>query len=208
MKRAFLVLVGLALVAAAGFGFLLYKRTSEPFKGYRTTEQFVTIEPGSSTRTIGQRLVEAGVVRDDVTFRAALWRTGRARSLQAGEFRFDQPMTPADVIEKIARGDVFSRRITFPEGLTIREMARVFEAELSGSSRGGLARTAHQNPADDGASRRVQADECRSRLKVRNRQLGRAQPHSHPKSSTQPNMAALGHGDCHQADARGRQSNR
>ncbi len=85
MKRAFVVLVGLALVAAAGFGFLLYKRTSEPFKGYRTTEQFVTIEPGSSTRTIGQRLVEAGVVRDDVTFRAALWivRAVRAASRPA-----------------------------------------------------------------------------------------------------------------------------
>ena len=134
MKRAFLVLVGLALVAAAGFGFLLYKRTSEPFKGYRTTEQFVTIEPGSSTRAIGQRLVEAGVVRNDVTFRAALWLSGHARSLQAGEFRFDQPMTPTDVIEKIARGDVFSRRITFPEGLTIREMARIFEAEGFGKA--------------------------------------------------------------------------
>ena len=74
------------------------------------------------------------MVRDDATFRAALWRTGRARSLQAGEFRFDRPMTPIEVIEKIARGDVYNRRITFPEGLTIREMARIFEQQGFGTA--------------------------------------------------------------------------
>ena len=127
MKRAFLLLVLIALVGAAAVGGSVYKRTRDPFKGYEAAEQFVTIEPGSATRTIGQRLIAAGVVRDELTFRAAVWRTGRARQLQAGEFRFDRPMTPVEVIEKIARGDVVQRRITFPEGLTAREMARVYE---------------------------------------------------------------------------------
>jgi UPF0755 protein len=128
------LVIVLALVAGAGLAGLLYKRTGEPFKGYEGTEQFVTIEPGSSTRAIGQRLIEAGVVRNDVTFRAALWRTGHARSLKAGEFRFDRPMTPAEVIDKIARGDVYNRRITFPEGLSIREMARIYEQQGFGKA--------------------------------------------------------------------------
>jgi UPF0755 protein len=106
---------------------MLYRWTHESYKGYEGAEQFVVIEPGSSTRAIGQRLIEAGVVRNDATFRAALWLTGRARALQAGEFRFDRTMTAVEVIDKIARGEVYSRRITFPEGLTIREMARIFE---------------------------------------------------------------------------------
>ncbi len=135
IKRAFVFLVVLGVLAAAGFAFTLYRRTSEPFKGYEGTEQFVTIEPGSSTRTIAQRLIESGVVRDDATFRAALWQTGHARSLQAGEFRFDRPMTPAEVVEKIARGDVYNRRITFPEGLTIQEMARIYEQQGFGKAR-------------------------------------------------------------------------
>jgi UPF0755 protein len=129
VKRALLILVGLAVIAGIGVAGVLYKKTSESFKGYDAAEQFVTIEPGSSTRTIGQRLIEAGVVADEATFRAALWRTGLSRSLQAGEFRFDTPMTPAEVIEKIARGDVYNRRITFPEGLTIQEMARIYEQQ-------------------------------------------------------------------------------
>jgi UPF0755 protein len=117
----------LAILAAAGIGVTLYKRTSEPFKGYETAEQFVTIEPGSSTRTIGQKLIASGVVRDDLTLRAALWRTGVARTLKAGEYRFDRPMTPTEVVEKIGRGDVYERRVTFPEGLTFADMARIYE---------------------------------------------------------------------------------
>ena len=134
MKRAFLVLVGLAVIAGLGVAGTLYKRTSEPYKGYEGSEQFVVIEPGSGTRAIGERLIQAGVIRNEPTFRAALWRTGRARNLQAGEFRFDKPMTPTEVIEKIARGDVYNRRITFPEGLTVHEMARIYEQQGFGQA--------------------------------------------------------------------------
>ena len=134
MKRAFLVLVGLAVIAGLGAGAVLYKRTTEPYKGYGEAERLVLIEPGSSTRAIAQQLIDAGVVRDDVTFRAALWRTGRARSLQAGEFRFERPMTPVEVVEMIARGDVYTRRITFPEGLNVREMGRIFEQQRFGTA--------------------------------------------------------------------------
>jgi UPF0755 protein len=134
LKRIFIALVVLVMLAGAAAALMLYRRTSEPYKGFDASEQFVTIEPGSSTRAIGERLIAAGVVRDDVTFRAALWRSGRARSLQAGEFRFDRAMTPIDVIDKIARGDVYNRRITFPEGLTIREMARIVEQQGFGKA--------------------------------------------------------------------------
>jgi UPF0755 protein len=134
VKRAFLFLVALGVVAGIGVTVTLYMRTTEPFKGYDAPEQFVTIESGSGSRAIGRRLIDAGVVRNDATFRAALWRTGLARNLQAGEFRFDRPMTPIEVIEKIARGDVYNRRITFPEGLNIQEMARIFQQQEFGKA--------------------------------------------------------------------------
>jgi UPF0755 protein len=37
-------------------------------------------------------------------------------------------MTPIEVVDKIARGDVFTIPVTFPEGLTIAEMAKIFES--------------------------------------------------------------------------------
>ena len=149
MKKAFLVLVVLALMVTGGGAWMLYQRTSEPFKGYDAAEQFVTIEPGSSTRTIGQRLIDAGVISNDATFRAAVWRSGRARGLQAGEFRFDRPMTPTEVIDKIARGDVYNRRLTFPEGLNIREMAHIYEQQGFGKASAFIEAAGNAAPVHD-----------------------------------------------------------
>jgi hypothetical protein len=61
----------------------------EPFRGYQGADQLVDIPQGLGTNAIGQRLVDAGVVRDSITYRLALWSTGDARRLQAGEYRFD-----------------------------------------------------------------------------------------------------------------------
>ena len=122
------VILVLALVAAGVAGTLAWQRLNEPYKGYEADEQFVEIPPGAGTAEIRRRLIDAGVVRDELSFRAAVWWTGRAQSLQAGEFQFTRPMSAAAVVEKIARGDVYTRRITFREGLTIAEMADVFES--------------------------------------------------------------------------------
>ncbi len=134
MLRAFAWLLVIALVAATGVGFTLYTRTNEPYKGYDASEQFLEIEPGSSSRGIGAKLIDAGLIRDSTTFRAALWRTGLGRSLKAGEYRFDKPMTATEVIQKIGHGDVYERRVTFPEGLSYAEMARIYEQQGFGKT--------------------------------------------------------------------------
>jgi UPF0755 protein len=125
------VLVLVLAIAVAVAGYFGLTRVHESYKGYGANEQFVEIPPGAGPVSIGERLVAAGVVRDPLTFRGAVWLSGRARELKAGEYRFDRPMTAMEVVDKIARGDVYRRLVTFREGLTIREMARVYEqAEL------------------------------------------------------------------------------
>ena len=130
-----LVLAVLLLIGAAGVaGFTMWERIHAAHKGYEAVEQFIDIPPGTGTAAIGRRLTEAGIVRDEVTYRAALWWSGRSRALQAGEYRFDRPLAAVDVVDRLARGDVYARRITFPEGLTIQEMARVYEARAFGTA--------------------------------------------------------------------------
>ena len=131
LKFIVLVVVVLA-IGAVLFGSIVWGRMHEPYKGYEAAEQFVQIPQGSGTAEIRRRLIEAGVVRDEVAFRAALLWTGSSRALKAGEYRFDQPLSAVDVIAKVARGDVHGRRLTFPEGLTIREMAQIYEAREFG----------------------------------------------------------------------------
>src|SRR5919201_3383714 len=133
MRKLFLFTIVVLVAIAVGAG-VLYERAHALYRGYGGPEQFVDIPQGSGTRAIGDRLVGAGVVRDHLTFRAALWLSGAARRLKAGEYRFDQPMTPLDVIGKIARGDVYVISVTFPEGLTMFEMAKIFESHGLGTA--------------------------------------------------------------------------
>jgi UPF0755 protein len=122
-----LLLCGVSVALAAGAAaWWLYAAVHEPFRGY-DGERFVDIPAGTDSRTIGERLVAAGVVRDWLTYRVALWTSGQATRLQAGEYRFADPMTPLEVVQKIARGEVYVVFVTFPEGLTMAEMARIFE---------------------------------------------------------------------------------
>jgi len=133
------------LLAAGAAAFTIYTRVQEPFRGYSAEAQEVEIPAGSSTRAIGEKLVEAGVVRDMLTYRVALWMSGDARRLKAGEYRFDGAVSARDAIGKIARGEVDLVSITFREGLTIAEMAGVFETQGLGTA------TAFRTAAGDAA---------------------------------------------------------
>jgi UPF0755 protein len=133
MKKL-LGLVALVLVLAAAAAAIMYVRVNQPYRGYQAAEQFVELPSGSGSLSIGQRLVASGVVRDMSTFRTALWMSGQGRHLKAGDYRFDRAMTPFDVIDKIARGDVFVIPVTFPEGLTIADMAAIAESHGIGSA--------------------------------------------------------------------------
>jgi UPF0755 protein len=126
LKYILLVIVLLAAGAGAAvyFGFT---RIHEAHKGYQGDEVFVEVPSGTSPAAIGQQLIAAGVIRDAMTFRGALWLSGQARALKAGEYRFDRPMTAMEVVDKIARGDVYRRLLTFREGLTIGEMAALYQ---------------------------------------------------------------------------------
>jgi UPF0755 protein len=133
IARWIVVVLLVAAVAVAG-PYLAVRRLSAPFKGYDGAEQFVDVLPGDGPGTIARKLVGAGVVSDRWMFRLALWRTGAARRLKAGEYRFDRPMTALEVASTIEHGLVFARSVTFPEGLTVREMSRIAEARGLGSA--------------------------------------------------------------------------
>lgn len=132
---AVIFVVGIPTYAAM----LTWVWMTEPYKGYSVPEEFVDIKPGASVGEITAGLAAGGVVRDPWTFRAALWYTGSSKALKAGEYRFAQPMTALEVVAKIARGDVYVRKITFAEGLNVLDMAKVYEARGFGPARDFVA---------------------------------------------------------------------
>jgi UPF0755 protein len=144
--RTFGLVVLLLVTIVAAVLWTEYVRVRETYRGFAGPEQFVELPTGAGSRTIGERLVAGGVVRDSLTFRLALWISGQGRHLKAGEYRFDRAMTPTDVIDKIARGDVFVVTVTFPEGLTVAEMAKIAEAHGFGSAASFVAAAGDPSP--------------------------------------------------------------
>jgi UPF0755 protein len=136
VKRIILGTLGIVVVVAVAAFLWLYQIVHQPYKGYTDAEVFVEIAPGSSSHSMARSLADAGVVANPTAFRLAVWLRGAGRRLQAGEYRFDAPLAPGDVVDKIARGDVFLRPLTFREGLTIRQMAAIFEERGFGPQAG------------------------------------------------------------------------
>ena len=130
--RALIRLIVLAVVLVA-VGAVALRSLDQPYQGYAAPEIFVDIPHGLGVSAIGHRLVESGVIKNDWAFRLAVWRRGAARTLKAGEYRFTGQMRATDVVDRMVAGAVFLRPVTFPEGLTIAEMAGVFEAARLGT---------------------------------------------------------------------------
>jgi UPF0755 protein len=125
-----LVAVLAVLAAIAGVGLVTL---NAPYQGFTEPEIFVDIPNGLGVSAIGHRLVEAGVIKNDWAFRFAVWRRGAARKLKAGEYRFTGQATASQIVDQLVQGSVVLRPITFREGLTIADMAAVFEQAGLGS---------------------------------------------------------------------------
>lgn len=134
MLKAIARLLLILLVLAIAGAWWVRSRLVTPYRGFSGEAAIVEIPPGAGVTSIAQRLVAAGVVRDPYTFRLAAKLDDIDRRLQAGEYRFTDAATPSEVANRIARGDVFKRPVTFPEGLTYREMAGIFERAELGSA--------------------------------------------------------------------------
>jgi len=91
---------------------------------YRALPQpiFVQIEHNTPAREVARRLAEAGIIRSSSAFLMLSYlRPGR--SLKAGEYCFDRPLSAREVLDKLRRGDVYYYTVTIPEGFNIFDLA-------------------------------------------------------------------------------------
>jgi UPF0755 protein len=117
--RAIRWLAALAVLAAAAAGAYLYWFSRSPITPSQVPYDF-TVKPGSGVRTVARNLSEAGYLREPY----ALWILARitgAETIQAGTYRVEKPLTPLELLDKMARGDVVLLDIRFIEGTTLKQ---------------------------------------------------------------------------------------
>lgn len=89
------------------------------------------IEKGRTAQKIAQKLQEKQVISKKWPFLAGYTLFYSSHSLKAGEYRFQIPLSPKKALKKLTQGKVYLHPVTVPEGLTIREMAPLFQSALS-----------------------------------------------------------------------------
>lgn len=117
MKRLLFVLPLLAFIAAA----VAYLSLHAPYRGFRGP-LILDFPKGTSTQAMAHELKENGVIRYSWQFLMAR-ALHSGRKLQAGEYRFDRADTPTNVLNRIARGDVFFYELVVPEGSNMFDIA-------------------------------------------------------------------------------------
>lgn len=94
--------------------------------------QEVTITAGMNAAQVAKLLHAEGVIADEEAFRLLCWFDKTGRKLKAGSYAFLPLSTPRQVLDQIVAGKAVIERVTFPEGVTMYEVARTLEE-------GGLA---------------------------------------------------------------------
>jgi UPF0755 protein len=94
----------------------------EDYPGPGSGEVIVTIEPGSSLRSIGATLAEANVVASQEAFVAAAEENPEAAGIQAGEYTLLQEMKASDAVAAMIGATTVIAKVTIPEGYRISQI--------------------------------------------------------------------------------------
>lgn len=122
MKFLFTLFLLAVLVAAGGAAWLWYG-IAQPYQGFGAEGVFVDIPHGASSRAIGHLLESDGVIRSAKAFELYARRKS-PRTVQAGEYFFDHPISGRDVFWKMVKGDVYEQPFTVREGDTMFDIAK------------------------------------------------------------------------------------
>ncbi|HTB17023.1 MAG TPA: endolytic transglycosylase MltG [Bryobacteraceae bacterium] len=117
MKRLLIVLTFLALLSAG----VAYVSLRTPYQGFHQPV-ILDFPKGTSTEAMANDLARNGVIRYAWQF-LLLRVIDPGKKLQAGEYRFARADTPSNVLDRIARGDVFFYELSVPEGSNIFDIA-------------------------------------------------------------------------------------
>ncbi|MDE0158743.1 MAG: endolytic transglycosylase MltG [Candidatus Dadabacteria bacterium] len=118
-SKGLVVFVSSLLALSAWFYFL---------DGFPSETKIVEIPQGLGLSAIAEKLEGEGVVRKAEVLFFSAFLSGTHRKLKHGEYVFSAGEAPYTVHRKLRRGEVSLKRVTFPEGITLVQMAQILDA--------------------------------------------------------------------------------
>ena len=117
------ILVAVAIVGVIAASYSLYSSLTTAH-AHDKANQFIVIEKGSTLSAIVDKLVNEGIIASPFATKAYLRTIGDAGKLQAGEYQFDSPITPLQVLKELEKGETQTIKLTIPEGFTRFDIAK------------------------------------------------------------------------------------
>jgi UPF0755 protein len=107
---------------------------------------YLEVRQGESARSVGKRLEEAGIIKNRF-FWQFLSRL-KKEFIKAGTYRLELPLSQIGLYNVLASGRQMLQKITIPEGITLKKMARLFEEAGICEAGAFLAAAADQDTLD------------------------------------------------------------
>ena len=93
-------------------------------------DEYITIEPGTSSIGIIRNLTNYGVIASSLPVRIYVRLFEAERKLEAGDYKFTSPISPLEVLKQLEKGRVRAQTLTIPEGWTRFEIAERIASRL------------------------------------------------------------------------------
>lgn len=146
MKKLILGVIVLAVLSGAGALAAAYRSFTTPVP--RDDNLIYTVDPGMTLSGVAVDLEQAGVIRHAGLFTVLARVKGADRGINAGRYEIEPGMDATEILDMLVSGRITAERVTIPEGLTIRETARILQAAI------GVDSTAFVSLAGDPATAR------------------------------------------------------
>lgn len=89
----------------------------------------IEIPAGLSARSVLSILHKQNLIANETLTYLYVVLSGNRKTLRAGEYLFDGPVSTREVIHRLVAGEIYLHRFTIPEGLTIAEVASKWEEQ-------------------------------------------------------------------------------
>ena len=122
VKILFILFI-ISVAALGGVSYWIYSSVNKPHQ-HDKANQFIIIPKGSTPTEIIDKLSAEGVIASSMPTLIYLRTFSDVSKLKAGEYQFDSPITPLQIIKELEKGEERTIKVTIPEGFTRFDIAK------------------------------------------------------------------------------------
>lgn len=130
MKKFFLAVLGLIIIAAGGSAAYVYFLLWPPVVPQPAPQPYFIVSRGMRLQQIADSLQQAGIIPDRNRFLLAAKLVDRHRPLKAGKYAITPGLSLKDLLSLLRSGKSMEERVTLPEGKTSEDYAAILQREL------------------------------------------------------------------------------